>query len=66
MKMLMSGLMILKKQNGRYTAVGTLRIVAWVIPQLLQGNIGEVTVEESSTERLSSRLSYPRFAYMSL
>ena len=57
MKMLISGLMILKKQNGREVMVGTHRIVAWVIPQLLQGKSGEVTIEESYTARLSSLLS---------
>ena len=46
--------------------VDTLSIVAWVIPQLLHGKRGEVTVDESSTARLRSRLSYPRFAYISL
>ena len=66
MKMLISGLIMLKKQNGREGMVDTLSIVAWVIPQLLHGKRGEVTVDESSTARLRSRLSYPRFAYISL
>ena len=54
MNMLISGLRILKKQNGAYVNVGTERMVAWVMPQLLHGKRGEVTVAESSTERLRS------------
>ena len=57
MQMLISGLSMLKKQKGRYAMVGTLSIVAWVIPQLLHGKSGDVTVDESSTERPSSLLS---------
>ena len=38
--------------------VGTLRIVACVIPHVFQGINGEVTVTESSVVRLSSLLSY--------
>ena len=56
-KMLIIGLIILKKQKGAYATVGTLRIVACVMPQLLHGKIGEVTVAESSTVRLNSRFS---------
>ena len=37
--------------------VAVLRMVACVIPQLLHGKSGEVTVDESSTERPSSLLS---------
>ena len=46
---------ILNRQNGAYTSVGTDRMVAWVIPQLDQGNSGDVTVAESSTLRLRRR-----------
>ena len=39
--------------------VATPRIVACVIPQVFHGISTEVTVTESSTVRLSRRLSYP-------
>lgn len=55
--MLISGLIRLKKQYGRYASVGTLRMVACVMPQLLHGYSGDVTVAESSTERLRSLFS---------
>jgi hypothetical protein len=48
------GEIILKKQNGRYSSVGTLRTVAWVIPHEFQGISTETTVAESSTERLNN------------
>ena len=59
MRMLISGLIMLKKQYGAYARVGTESMVAWVIPQLLHGKRGDVTVAESSTERLSSLPSKP-------
>ena len=57
MQMDIKGLIRLKKQKGAYVRVGTERMVAWVMPQLDQGKSGEVTVAESSTERLSRRSS---------
>ena len=56
-RMDMSGESRLKKLKGAYTSVGTDRMVACVIPQLLQGKRGEVTVAESSTLRLRRRIS---------
>ena len=47
----------LKRQNGRYSAVATLSMVAWVIPQEFHGISTEHTVAESSMERLRSLFS---------
>lgn len=52
-----SGDIMLKKQYGRYSSVGTRRTVAWVMPQEFHGMSTEVTVAESSVARLRSRLS---------
>lgn len=60
-KMLISGLSKLKKQYGRYTSVGTLKMVACVMPHVFQGISGLVTVTASSVVRLSRRDSYPFF-----
>ena len=49
---LIKGLIMLKKQYGRYTSVGTLKIVACVIPQLFHGINTDVTVTASSVVRL--------------
>lgn len=53
-RQLMIGLMMLKKQNGRYTSVGMPSTVLCVMPHAVQGTSTEVTVAESSVERLSS------------
>ena len=53
------GEIILKKQYGRYSKVGTFKTVAWVMPQEFHGISTDTTVAESSTERLRSLLSYP-------
>ena len=54
-----SGEIRLNRQYGRYVIVLTFSTVACVIPQEFQGTRTETTVAESSTERLSSLLSYP-------
>ena len=51
---LITGLMMLKKQKGRYTIVGIPSTVLCVIPHAVQGTRTDVTVEESSVLRLSS------------
>ena len=48
---------MLKMQYGKYTTVATPSTVAWVIPHEFHGMSTEQTVAESSTLRLSSRLS---------
>lgn len=53
-KQLINGLMMLKKQKGRYTNVGMPSTVLCVIPQAVQGTSTEVTVAESSVLRLSN------------
>ena len=53
-RQLMMGLIILKKQKGRYTSVGMPNTVLCVMPQAVQGTNTEVTVAESSVERLSN------------
>lgn len=58
-KILINGLMILKKQYGKYVSVGTFKMVACVIPHVFHGISGEVTVTASSVVRLSKRSSYP-------
>ena len=63
MKMLMKGLMILKKQYGRYSIVGTFSTKDWVVPHVFHGTSTEVTVAESSVERLSRRPSNPFSLY---
>lgn len=49
--------MILKRQYGRYVIVATPSTVDCVIPHEFHGISTEVTVAESSTERLSRRAS---------
>ena len=56
-KMDINGEIRLKRQNGRYSAVATLSMVAWVIPQEFHGISTEQTVAESSMERLRSLFS---------
>ena len=56
-KMDINGEIRLKRQNGRYSAVATLSMVAWVIPQEFHGISTEHTVAESSMERLRSLFS---------
>ena len=50
----MKGLMMLKKQKGRYTTVGMPSTVLCVMPHAVHGTRTEVTVALSSVLRLSS------------
>ena len=53
-RQLIIGLIMLKKQKGRYTRVGIPSTVLCVIPHAVHGTSTEVTVAESSVERLRS------------
>lgn len=57
MKILINGLIILKKQYGKYVKVGMPSTVACVMPHVFQGTSGDVTVAPSSSVRLNNRLS---------
>src|SRR4030095_1106052 len=55
-----SGLRMLKKQYGRYAAVGTPRTPEMYAPQVFHGTSTDVTVPESSTARDSTCGARPR------
>lgn len=60
--MLIMGLMMLKKQYGKYVRVATPSTVLCVMPQVFQGTRTNVTVTESSVVRLSRRRSRRRLS----
>lgn len=60
-KILIKGLIILKKQYIQYVPVATPNTDACVAPQVFQGKSTEVTVPESSSVRLRFSGLKPRF-----